>query len=273
MSGNSDKDRDLDAYLRGDSSFSRAYREESRELPPEHVDAQILAEAHRADAGDKRAPARGPFAGGSWMVPASVAAVVVLAVSVTVLLPEGRPGYERQRIVPEDTLSPSREAADADPLDMPEVRQAPAAEYAVPPPGREVRPDASTVAEPAPAPASAAPQASGAAAPEQERALRKETAPAAPAAVMQNRVEDSGDSAKQRLRSKSGIATAGEGQAAGKSELETFEEPDVWLEHIEDLIERGELEAARQSLSRFRLAYPGAEVPRHVIDALKAGAN
>lgn len=272
MSGKSDKDRELDAYLRGDSSLSRAYREESRELPPEHVDAQILAEAHRADAGDKRAPARGPFAGGSWMVPASVAAVVVLAVSVTVLLPEGRPGYERQRIAPEDELSPRREAADADPLDMPEIRQAPAAEYAVPPPGREVPPDASTATEPAPAPASAAPQASGAAAPEQERVLRKEIAPAAPAAVMENRVEDSGES-KQRLRSKSGIATTVEEGVAGKSEADTFEEPDVWLEHIEDLIERGELETARQSLSRFRQAYPDAEVPPHVIDALKAGAN
>lgn len=78
------KDAELDEYLAGDSELSRAYREASGELPPAHLDARILSEARRADA---PAPATPGAFSGRWMVPASLA-VIVLAVSVVVLLPE-----------------------------------------------------------------------------------------------------------------------------------------------------------------------------------------
>lgn len=84
MTDPTERDAALEEYLEGDSALSRAYRESFRDLPPAHLDARILSEARRADAPVPAAP--GPFSG-RWMVPASLA-VIVLAVSVVTLLPE-----------------------------------------------------------------------------------------------------------------------------------------------------------------------------------------
>ena len=84
MTDPTERDAALKEYLEGDSALSRAYRASFRELPPAHLDARILSEARRADAPVPAVP--GPFSG-RWMVPASLA-VIVLAVSVVALLPE-----------------------------------------------------------------------------------------------------------------------------------------------------------------------------------------
>lgn len=271
MSGRSEKDRELDAYLSGDSPVSKAYKENARELPPAHLDARILAEAHRADAGPKTQLARSPFSG-SWMVPASVTAVVVLAVSVAVLLPEGRPGHERQRDRFEDAMAPEAESTATGKMLQRESKQAPATGYAPPPPSvlesDETPSDAPTRKA---SPVAPAPQAGPA--PEQRSVSPREAQPSAPAAAARPDADAAADSARKRARAQNGIEAAAKEGLAGRVESEAVADADAWLARIDSLIDRGELEAARDSLIEFRRVYPGIEVPQRISEALEGGGN
>ena len=69
-----------------DPRLARLYRETAREEPPAHLDAAILAAAHR-DAGARPRPLGSAWLR-SWRLPVSIAAVVVLSVSVVMLMVE-----------------------------------------------------------------------------------------------------------------------------------------------------------------------------------------
>ena len=84
MSPEERDDKLLQEYLAGDSALSRLYRDRATEQPDAHLDATIRARAHAAVARDARV-AHSPFAR-NWMVPTSLAAVLVLSVSVVVLM-------------------------------------------------------------------------------------------------------------------------------------------------------------------------------------------
>jgi len=75
-------EQNLEEYLKGDSALSKAYRAEGKAQVPEHLDKAILSAAHEA-VGSKQASkvAYSPFAR-SWYVPASMAAVLMLCVSL-----------------------------------------------------------------------------------------------------------------------------------------------------------------------------------------------
>lgn len=268
MSGPSEKDRELKAYLRGDSPLTKAYKEAAHELPPHELDAQILAEAHRADAGAARPRATGPFSG-SWMVPASVTAVVLLAVSVVVLLPEGPPGYERQRDLLEDTATPAGDAPMAEKLEQQERKQAPESTFApAPPRSLDAGEGAAEAARPQ-APA-VSPAQTAAPAAEQRSVLEKESAPAE---LPRRDAGESGDLLRKRSAAPSGRVTATDEGVAGKSRSEAVTDADAWLERIEILIARGEVDAARESLAEFRRLYPRAQVPQSILDALSSAGN
>jgi hypothetical protein len=81
---NTPKDDGLDAYLRGGSRLSDAYRDLPGAEPPAALDEAVLAAA-RAASGRRRRLVHGPFAG-SWLAPAAAAAVVVLAVGLTLFV-------------------------------------------------------------------------------------------------------------------------------------------------------------------------------------------
>ena len=131
-----------------DSGLDRLYRATGREEPPARLDAAILAAAHR-EVGAR--PRSRPHAPRRWQVPVSIAAVVVLSVSlVTVVREEG--GEQLLHVPP--------------PPSMPEVAQSrPPAAPAQPP-----------VAQPAPsAPAGSERQLRPSAAmPDPARAARRE---------------------------------------------------------------------------------------------------
>lgn len=270
MTGPSEKDRELNGYLRGDSPLSRAYKEEAREIPPAHLDAQILAEAHRADAAAGKRVVRSPFSG-SWMVPASVTAVLVLAVSVSLLLPEGRPGHERQKDLSSDSMTPATGSAGAGRVEEFEGKQSPAPEYAPYPPkalesDRTRSKASSTLASP---PATAEPAA--APAPEPETVSPKEQRQLAPAAAARPDAGENEESLRKRAVTRSESRAIGDQGLAGKAE--TPADPGAWLERIEILIDRGELDAARELLTQFRRAYPRTEVPQRIVQALQASGN
>jgi hypothetical protein len=119
-------DEELEAFLSRESALSHRYRESGDEQPPAHVDEAILAasrwavsadgkhrtgrhagsqhgvSAHRAVTGRRKAMAR-------WRVPLAMAAVVVVAVTLTIMIerdPELDRIYERY-----DSASPAESEA------------------------------------------------------------------------------------------------------------------------------------------------------------------
>ncbi len=102
-----ERDEDsLQEYLKGDSALSRLYRRDAEEQPDAQLDARILAVARRAVAKKSRV-AHSPFAR-HWMVPTSLAAVLVLSVGVVLLMPEPalEPGVEHD-LTPQPALAPA----------------------------------------------------------------------------------------------------------------------------------------------------------------------
>ncbi|MFT7460068.1 MAG: hypothetical protein ACI909_002756 [Planctomycetota bacterium] len=77
-------DQDMDSYLQGDSDLSRNYHLTSSELPSARVDDAILAASCKAVQSKPRS-AHSPF-GSNWHVPLSMAAVLVLCVTIFVTM-------------------------------------------------------------------------------------------------------------------------------------------------------------------------------------------
>jgi len=85
MSDTDNKDKDLENYLKGSSNISSLYQETLISDPSPETDAAILAAARRAV--DSKPKPVSPF-GYRWMVPTSLAAVLVLTVSIVILQPQ-----------------------------------------------------------------------------------------------------------------------------------------------------------------------------------------
>ncbi len=88
MSTRSPDDGELEARLARDGRLARAWREASREEPPAALDDAMRAAARRAVHAGPRA-GHGPF-GGRWRVPLSIAAVLVVSATLTLLVAERR---------------------------------------------------------------------------------------------------------------------------------------------------------------------------------------
>jgi hypothetical protein len=199
-----------------DPRVSERYRALGREEPPHALDEAILAAARRRRL--------------RWAVPVSIAAVVVLAVGVTL-----RVQIEERRDAEDIALSPRvmQAPAPADEVARQSRRDSAPAPAAAPPPvaleSRE-QPAREAVA-PRAAPAAAAPPI----------AARKLEAPAGAAA---DRAEPTG--------------RVGAGVAVGKISAppETPETPEQWLERIGKLRDAGKAREADESLAEFRKRYP-----------------
>jgi hypothetical protein len=196
-----------------DAGVSKRYRALGREEPPPELDAAILAASRRRHS--------------RWAVPVSIAAVVVLAVGVTL-----RVQIEERKDAEDIALSPR-------------VMQAPAPADEV---ARQSRRDS------APAPAAAPPPV----APEsREQPAREAVAPrAAPAApappIVARKLEAPAEAAADRAEPAGRVSA---GVAVGKISSAP-ETPEQWLERIAKLREAGKARAAEQSLAEFRKRYP-----------------
>jgi hypothetical protein len=81
-------DGELEALLARDGRLARAWRGASREEPPAALDDAVRAAARRAVQAGPRV-GHGPF-GGRWRVPLSIAAVLVVSATLTLLVAERR---------------------------------------------------------------------------------------------------------------------------------------------------------------------------------------
>ncbi len=79
-------EQDFEEYLQGETALSSRYQQSSSEQVPEHLDDAILAASRRA-VQSKPKPVFSPFSS-NWQVPLSLAAVLVLSVTVIVTIQE-----------------------------------------------------------------------------------------------------------------------------------------------------------------------------------------
>lgn len=222
-----------------DTELSRLYRESDRAEPPSALDEAILAAARAAvmPAPRRRSGWR------AWMLPMSLAATLVLTVSLTLVVQQEQ---ELERVgaeAPPPSAVPSKPAEPE--AAAPVVRQEKAAaavekKAAVPPSGpkqEEARRQAEPLARPAAAEAPAAPAVAGPppmAAP----------SPAPPAAdALESRAKAVGSLRKEAARA-----------AVART-------PEQWLEEIRQLKSQGKEREAAESLAAFRQAYPDYRLP------------
>lgn len=130
-----------------DGDISRRYRELPREEPPRHLDDAIRAAARRA-VGTRPAPLVVPTGRQRWYFPLAAAAVIVLAVAVTMHVEREQPGEEIVTAPAATAEKPKLEQPRSEP--QPERRR-----KTEPPPELQKAPEPAA-APPAPPPVAAA---------------------------------------------------------------------------------------------------------------------
>lgn len=243
-----------------DDDISRHYRELPREEPPRHLDDAIRAAARRA-VRTRPAPLVVPTGRQRWYFPLAAAAIIVLAVAVTMHVEREQPGEEivsapaapaeepeaeQSRSAPQPERRRKTESADSrqlrDSAPPPELQKAPEPAAAPPAPVAAPPPVATQDAI-----RGAQESAAGA------LASRAETAPkpsAAPQANAQSRRAD-------------------EGRRAGSLSAFALQSPEQWLQGIADLRRQGRHEEADKSLAEFRKRYPDYRISKEVLEQLE----
>ena len=209
-----------------DAKVSARYRELAREEPPRDVDVAILAAARRATA-SRPAPLVAPSGRRRWYVPVAAAAIIVLAVAVTVHVERQQPDFE----VAEQQAAP---------VQTPVTEPAPKRDSSAP---TELQKSQTSSSQPAaPAPKSAEPLAG------LRESQRSDTAPSAAQARPEARAMRSERGAEQKLI---GLAAAS---------------PEQWLQGIVDLKRQGRDEEAEKQLGDFRKRYPDYRIPEAIAE-------
>jgi hypothetical protein len=234
------------------SDLSGHYRDGSTEEPPAHLDAAILAAA-------RRGVARSRFRR-NWHLPASIAAVLVIGVTLALMTSE-----IEDPLPPADTSA--RVAANDARQALPALamKQESGARPA-PRPGidRETRPsrersvrsdrEADAPQKLAAGKADSAGGAPSLAAPAPAPALQQFEA-AAPSEPVGEQKSVLGDSAHEQR------ATATLRKEAAPSSAAPIDAPEEWLKNIQDLLRNGKSALAREQLAEFRKRYPDYRLP------------
>ena len=238
---------DVSDEIPRDRDLTQAYRDAAREVPPDALDAVILAAARRDAQARSGAIGHGASDGRSlgdaggvplrrWHMPLALAAVLVLSVSIVTLSRE-----EAQLPAP----------APSEPPVAPELRDAPAAPVPQQPQALARKP-----ASEAPPDALLAPLQSSRA----EAEAREDAAVGATA----NKAEETGETRQAfqgpqaaRAPQRAAEATAPAAPAAPAAE----EPPEKWGERIMALRRDGKTDEADALLAEFRKRYPGYSVP------------
>ena len=238
--------------------ISERYRELAREEPPRHLDDAILAASRRAvDA--RPAPLVVPTGRRRWYFPVAAAAVIVLAVAVTMHVEREQPAEEMVVAV-----EPAKEVLrdEAPPVAQAPAAQAPAAAQgarkAERAPERLYAPDPKPPSAPAPA-----------AAPPSEQPPRALGRAQEPASVDRAEKTDALAKRADEARSRVGQAEAARSrvQAAAAPAPDARlnrATPEQWLLGIDDLKRQGKHDEAERELAEFRRRYPNYRIPEAI---------
>ncbi len=274
------EDRDeemLREFLEGDSPLSRLYRRDAREQPSAQLDAAILAEARRSLAPKSRV-AHGPFAR-HWVVPTSLAAVLVLSVSIVLLMPDPvhQLGVDFDSVA--DTPGAAGNLADApETAASGEGMPAPANAPLVTTPAMEREQDSAAedrstggrasglVPLQAPAKQQRAREPVGKFSEKREgKALQLENAPASE--QLSRPVPASGAGVAEETAAPSASRAVAEPLAEpppgphGMPADTVQADPAAWLRFVESLLKEHNPQAARSNLRAFRARYPNFPLP------------
>lgn len=224
-----------------DEKTSQRYRELPREEPPRHLDDAILAAARRA-ANTRPAPLVVPSGRQRWYFPLAAAAIIVLAVAVTMHM-------EREQ-TPEEIASAPATAPEATMRDQAqsETRGKP---MGAPQPERKRRAEPDDVGD---------------------LRAKRETAPAeVPKAAAPTPAQDPVAAIAQSpepapAQSAAELARAEEARrAASSASAYAVQSPEQWLQGIADLRRQGWHEEADRQLAEFRKRYPDYKIPEPML--------
>jgi hypothetical protein len=280
-----DKDREPEVSAR--------YAQLPREEPARGLDEAILAAARR-EAGARPAPLVAPAGRRRWYFPLAAAAVIVLAVSVTLQLERERPdvaGPPAPREEPSAAAPPQGKRAVAEPELAPRPAAAPAREAErplLPRPGAAQRgavigvepakpalesrlftPDPGPPAAqkpPAPPAAVAAPVSPPSATPAERPQAAAEALVRAPAGAPAPRADEAVVGGRSRAAQAAGVMDL----SAKRAEEAAAETPERQLERIAELRRQGRHEEADKALAEFRRRHPDYRIPEAMLEKLLA---
>lgn len=240
-----------------DPALSDRYRAGSREEPSARIDA-LIAEAARREV---QSPAR---PGANWRMPASIAAVLVIGVSLVLLVQDNEPPYPSlDQFSQEGSLA--RPQAPGLPPEQPKAKSdlhredRPTRERTARPDRRagvhdETAPIASGEVGQSPVPAEAAAPSSAATDTDEQTA--------APAARREFATQGSAN-----MKDEAQSPSRENGQAAERlleKKAEALPQPRDWLLKIDGLLRAGKQEEARSQLLNFRRQYPHYPLPERL---------
>ena len=245
-----------------DEKISRRYRELPREEPPRHLDDAILAASRRA-VHTRPAPLVVPTGRQRWYFPLAAAAIIVLAVAVTMHVEREQPAEEMLSSNTVAAPADARQAAPPAPAAEPAApARAPSAPAGAPSSSRrfEMR-DEARAQKPLPAQP----------APSEDQGARRE----APPAELQKAPEQSAGAVMGRIEApKTAEAPAPQAAPAPKASAQfqrrldegassatrlaasAVQSPEQWLQGIADLRRQGRHEEADKELAELRKRYP-----------------
>jgi hypothetical protein len=219
-----------------DQKVTQAYRALGAEEPPRALDEAILAASRRSRV--------------RWRVPLSIAAVLVLAVGVTLRMLPPQPDAESVALAPQVIQTPRPASVPAEPPAKPALD---AVRSTAEPPRPDIGVARSDAGAPAPAPA-AAESAPRLGAMNASTASRREAAAAAPAAP---RAAD-----EARRESVAGAPAGASARVPAAAKLsEPALTPEAWLERIAEMRKQGREREAQESLAEFKKRYPDYKIP------------
>lgn len=237
-----------------DAKVAAAYRALGTEEPPRTLDEAILAAARQPSARPERSRTR------RWALPLSLAAVVVLSVTVTLRIQQELPVIEAPTpVAREAATEKASPAAPEKPLAQAEPRSRPASRKD-PVPFQPAAPDNAAVAAAPPVPAPAAAPAPIAA----MRAAESSVA-GADARVSEERMARDTEAAGA-LAKRSAPTVASAPVAALKAAPET---PERELERIAGLRREAKHAEADKALAEFRKRYPDYRIAEPMLERVE----
>ena len=247
-------DKELDDYLKGGSGLSRAYADADDIAPPAHLDAAILAQAHRAVyARPAVVPKR------RWAVPLGMVATVFMMVMAGLQLPA---------MMKDDALMQAPQVAS-----VAMERNAPLPASVAPEP--QARAESKHLAR-----ALNAEKANDASKKMEAQAYAKQdadkvavaaapvAAPTAPSAAMANQA---GAALEERQTMASGQVSAAPAARMAAAPVMADQllkakdatlSPEDWLKQIKALQQAGKREEAKKELTAFKKRYPDYAIPK-----------